>query len=136
MFGALAVAFESLERVGREWRLLSHSGPLRLSLGDHVAQVRVHDGKRWRPLDVRVEKHEQPTCDIKLTLTICLPDVPEDSKSLGLQPGQDRAGQPRDQGDLSAHRKRPEKITYAADVRQYSCPQRGQGYPAGSDEQY
>jgi len=62
--------------------------------------------------------------------------VPEDSKSLGLQPGQDRASQPRDQGDFSAYRKGLEKTTHAIDVRQHSCPQRGQGDSAGSDEQY
>lgn len=67
-------------------------------------------------------------------LTIYLPDVPEDSKSFGLQPGQDRARQSRNQGYSTADGREPEEITDAVNVRQR--PQRDQADSSGDDERY
>lgn len=58
----------------------------------------------------------------------------EDSESLGLQLGQDRARQSRDKGDLTADRRGPKEAANAVDIRRHSRPQRGQGDPAGDDE--
>lgn len=84
--------------------------------------MRVHDGKRWRPIDARV-RTGNVTLGTKLMLTIYLPDVPEDSKSFGLQPGQDRSRQSRNQGYSATDGREPEEITDAVNVRQRSRPQ-------------
>lgn len=95
----------------------------------------MHDGKRWRSIDARVRTGNVPL-STKLTLTICLPDVPEDSKSLGLQPGQDRARQSRNQGYSTANERESEEAGYAVNVRQRSRQQRDQADSAGDNEQY
>lgn len=95
----------------------------------------MHDGKRWRSIDARV-RTGNVSLGTKLTLTICLPDVPEDSKSFGLQPGQDRARQSRNQGYSTADGGEPEETADAVDVHQRSRSQRDQADSAGDNERY
>lgn len=94
--------------------------------------MRVHDGKRWCPLVARLRTGNVPL-GTKLMLTVYLPDVPEDSKSFGLQPGQDRARQSRNQGYSAADGREPEKTTDAV-IRQRL--QRDQADSARDNERY